>query len=114
MEALVAASVAALTVYDMVKGVEKGVEIRHVRLVSKIGGRSGEWRREGSDAASAAITLHPGVTPPPAGGHPAAPPTGAAPGRGFLPAGPPVVRAKGIRGPARAGGIRRSPRRPGP
>ena len=120
MEALVAASVAALTVYDMVKGVEKGVEIRHVRLVSKIGGKSGEWRREGSDAASAAITAHPGVTPPPAGGHPgaplhpAAPPTGAAPGRGFLPAGPPVVRAKGIRGPARAGGIRRSPRRPGP
>ena len=50
MEALTAASVAALTVYDMVKGVERGVEIRSVHLVSKIGGQSGEWRRapEGS------------------------------------------------------------------
>jgi cyclic pyranopterin monophosphate synthase len=46
MEALTAASVAALTVYDMVKGVERGVEIRFVRLVSKSGGRSGDWHRE--------------------------------------------------------------------
>jgi cyclic pyranopterin phosphate synthase len=45
MEALTAASIAALTVYDMVKGVERGVEIRSVRLVSKTGGASGEWRR---------------------------------------------------------------------
>ena len=45
MEALTAASVAALTVYDMVKGVERGVEIRSVRLVSKSGGKSGEWLR---------------------------------------------------------------------
>ena len=45
MEALTAASVAALTVYDMVKGVEKGVEIRWVRLLEKTGGKSGEWRR---------------------------------------------------------------------
>jgi hypothetical protein len=45
MEALTAASVAALTIYDMVKGVERGVEIRAVRLVSKIGGKSGEWHR---------------------------------------------------------------------
>jgi cyclic pyranopterin phosphate synthase len=49
MEALTAASVAALTVYDMVKGVERGVEIRSVRLISKSGGRSGEWRREADD-----------------------------------------------------------------
>ena len=42
MEAMTAASVAALTVYDMVKGVERGVEIRGVRLLSKTGGRSGE------------------------------------------------------------------------
>jgi cyclic pyranopterin monophosphate synthase len=49
MEALTAASVAALTIYDMVKGVERGVEIRAVRLVSKTGGKSGEWHRE-SDA----------------------------------------------------------------
>ena len=45
MEALTAASVAALTIYDMVKGVERGVEIRGVRLLSKSGGRSGEWHR---------------------------------------------------------------------
>ncbi|MBF8289593.1 MAG: moaC, partial [Chloroflexi bacterium] len=46
MEALTAASVAALTVYDMVKSVERGVEIRGIRLVSKSGGKSGEWRRQ--------------------------------------------------------------------
>jgi cyclic pyranopterin phosphate synthase len=45
MEALTAASVAALTVYDMVKGVERGVEIRSIRLISKTGGKSGEWQR---------------------------------------------------------------------
>jgi len=45
MEALTAASVAALTVYDMVKGVERGAEITAVHLLSKSGGRSGEWRR---------------------------------------------------------------------
>src|SRR5258707_6889993 len=45
MEALTAASVAALTIYDMVKGVERGVEIRSIRLVSKSGGKSGEWAR---------------------------------------------------------------------
>ena len=52
MEALTAASVAALTLYDMVKGVEKGVEIRSIRLVSKSGGKSGEWHRP-ADAAGA-------------------------------------------------------------
>jgi len=46
MEALTAASVAALTVYDMVKGIERGVEIASVALVEKSGGRSGHWRRE--------------------------------------------------------------------
>ncbi|HET6448582.1 MAG TPA: cyclic pyranopterin monophosphate synthase MoaC [Conexibacter sp.] len=45
MEALTAASVAALTVYDMVKGLEKGVEIASVALLEKSGGRSGAWRR---------------------------------------------------------------------
>jgi cyclic pyranopterin monophosphate synthase len=45
MEALTAASIAALTVYDMVKSVERGVEIRSVVLVSKSGGKSGEWLR---------------------------------------------------------------------
>jgi cyclic pyranopterin phosphate synthase len=46
MEALTAASVAALTVYDMVKGVERGVEIGPFHLVSKSGGKSGDWHRE--------------------------------------------------------------------
>src|SRR4029077_2344266 len=48
MEALTAASVAALTVYDMVKGVERGFEIRGVRLISKTGGKSGTWLRQAS------------------------------------------------------------------
>ena len=46
MEAMTACAVAALTVYDMVKGVERGVTIERVELVAKSGGRSGEWRRE--------------------------------------------------------------------
>jgi cyclic pyranopterin phosphate synthase len=45
MEALTAASVAALTVYDMVKGIERGAEIASVVLLEKSGGRSGEWKR---------------------------------------------------------------------
>jgi cyclic pyranopterin phosphate synthase len=45
MEALTAASVAALTVYDMVKAVEKGVRIERVELVEKSGGKSGLWTR---------------------------------------------------------------------
>jgi cyclic pyranopterin phosphate synthase len=53
MEALTAATVAALTAYDMVKGVERGVEIRHVRLLEKSGGRSGEWRRPATDEPTA-------------------------------------------------------------
>jgi cyclic pyranopterin phosphate synthase len=45
MEALVAASVAALTVYDMCKALDKGIEIREVALERKSGGKSGEYRR---------------------------------------------------------------------
>ena len=45
MEAMVAASVAALTVYDMTKALDKGIRIREVMLVSKSGGKSGEWTR---------------------------------------------------------------------
>ena len=45
MEALVAASVAALTVYDMCKALDKGIEIRQVVLEHKSGGKSGEYRR---------------------------------------------------------------------
>jgi cyclic pyranopterin phosphate synthase len=45
MEALVAASVAALTVYDMCKALDKGIEIREVVLQKKSGGKSGDYRR---------------------------------------------------------------------
>ena len=45
MEAMVAASVAALTVYDMCKGADKSIEIREIALESKTGGKSGEYRR---------------------------------------------------------------------
>jgi cyclic pyranopterin phosphate synthase len=80
MEALTAASIAALTLYDMVKGVEKGVEIRSIRLVAKSGGKSGEWHRPAEPSEP--------VTPRPA-------------------------RPRGVRGPARVGGIRRSTRKAG-
>jgi cyclic pyranopterin phosphate synthase len=45
MEALTAVSVAALTVYDMLKAVDRGMRIEHVELVEKDGGRSGHWQR---------------------------------------------------------------------
>jgi cyclic pyranopterin phosphate synthase len=45
MEALTAASVAALTIYDMVKGVERGAVIERIELLEKSGGRSGHWTR---------------------------------------------------------------------
>ena len=51
MEAMTACAVAALTVYDMVKGLERGVTIEAVQLVEKSGGRSGTWRRNEADAA---------------------------------------------------------------
>jgi len=46
MEALTAVSIAALTVYDMCKAVDRGMSITGVRLVHKSGGKSGEWNRE--------------------------------------------------------------------
>lgn len=48
MEALVAASVAALTVYDMCKALDKSIAIREIVLERKSGGKSGEYRRKGS------------------------------------------------------------------
>jgi len=45
MEALVAASISALTIYDMAKGLDKGIEIREIVLERKTGGKSGEYRR---------------------------------------------------------------------
>ncbi len=43
MEAMIAASIAALTIYDMVKAVDKGIVIESVRLLEKTGGKSGHW-----------------------------------------------------------------------
>ena len=45
MEALTAVSVAALTVYDMIKAVDKAVTIERIELVEKLGGKSGHWKR---------------------------------------------------------------------
>ena len=61
MEAMTAASVAALTIYDMVKGVERGVEIRGVRLVSKTGGKSGTWIRQAPPQDAPAPRPRPGA-----------------------------------------------------
>jgi cyclic pyranopterin phosphate synthase len=57
MEAMTAASVAALTVYDMIKGAERGAEIREVRLLSKTGGKSGEWHRPAAAPTAPGPTL---------------------------------------------------------
>ena len=46
MEALTAVSIAALALYDMIKGVERGARIENVRLLAKSGGRSGDWSAE--------------------------------------------------------------------
>ena len=47
MEALTAVSIACLTIYDMVKAVERGMRIEGIRLLQKSGGKSGDWRAEG-------------------------------------------------------------------
>ena len=46
MEALTAASIAALTIYDMTKALDKAIEITDIYLLEKTGGKSGTWRRE--------------------------------------------------------------------
>ena len=51
MEALVATSAALLTIYDMCKGIDRGMVIEQIALDEKRGGKSGEWRREGSPPA---------------------------------------------------------------
>jgi cyclic pyranopterin phosphate synthase len=53
MEALVAASTAALTIYDMVKAIDRSAVIRSVRLLSKSGGKSGTYAAEASLSTSA-------------------------------------------------------------
>jgi cyclic pyranopterin monophosphate synthase len=58
MEALTAAAVAALTVYDMTKALDKGIEIQDLYLMEKTGGKSGDFRRDGAvSAADAARRL---------------------------------------------------------
>ncbi|MGZ3516138.1 MAG: cyclic pyranopterin monophosphate synthase MoaC [Vulcanimicrobiaceae bacterium] len=47
MEAMVAASIAALTIYDMTKALDKGIVVESVRLLEKTGGKSGTWRADG-------------------------------------------------------------------
>jgi len=49
MEALTAVSVAALTIYDMCKAVDRGMQIRGISLLEKRGGKSGDWRRDEED-----------------------------------------------------------------
>jgi cyclic pyranopterin phosphate synthase len=51
MEALTAVSIAALTVYDMCKALEKGIRITEIRLESKTGGKSGDYSRENSTSS---------------------------------------------------------------
>jgi len=50
MEALTAVSVAALTIYDMCKAVDRGMQIRNIALLEKEGGNSGSWQRDGDGA----------------------------------------------------------------
>lgn len=56
MEALTAVSTALLTIYDMVKAVDKEMTIRSVRLLKKTGGRSGEWHRTSVDGVGDGAT----------------------------------------------------------
>jgi cyclic pyranopterin monophosphate synthase len=56
MEALVAVSAAALTVYDMCKALDKGIEITDIRLVTKTGGKSGDFRRNAMPRENSSAT----------------------------------------------------------
>lgn len=76
MEALTAASVACLTIYDMCKAVDRGMEIVDVRLLRKEGGRSGVWERAGETSAA---SVEPQSDVPAAPAPAAAPATSAAP-----------------------------------
>ncbi len=61
MEALTAVSVALLTVYDMLKGIDRGMELRGIRLLRKEGGRSGTWvAGAGAPADAGERTTHTG------------------------------------------------------
>jgi len=56
MEALTAASVAGLTIYDMCKSIDRGMSIREVALKQKSGGRSGDWSRPDGDPTAGSLT----------------------------------------------------------
>jgi cyclic pyranopterin monophosphate synthase len=80
MEALVATSIACLTIYDMCKAIEKGMRIEGVRLLEKTGGKSGPWRAENatpkaqaSPEPPPAMPAQPEATPVPP--EPPSPPT---------------------------------------
>jgi cyclic pyranopterin monophosphate synthase len=64
MEALTAAAVAALTVYDMVKALEKGVTITNLQLLTKSGGKSGDWKRSQGAPRAAHPRSKPASRPP--------------------------------------------------
>ena len=70
MEALTAVSVAALTVYDMVKAIEKGVTIADIHLVEKSGGKSGRWTRNNAPAAGHPAPKEARSQVAPGAGHP--------------------------------------------
>lgn len=55
MEALCAASMALLTVYDMCKAIDRGMRIEHIQLEEKRGGKSGTWRRQASARCDASV-----------------------------------------------------------
>lgn len=59
MEALTAVSVAALTLYDMAKGLEKSIQIEQIRLVSKAGGKSGDYLAEDGNLSSVIVRSSP-------------------------------------------------------
>ena len=63
MEALTAVSVAALTVYDMVKAVERGVTIADIHLLEKSGGKSGPWLRRAPRAHRSPSAFQAGRAP---------------------------------------------------
>lgn len=58
MEAMTAASVAALTIYDMIKALDKSIEIQDLYLIEKTGGKSGDFRRAGIGGATASGGKH--------------------------------------------------------
>lgn len=64
MEAMTAASIAALTVYDMVKGVDRSATVSDLRLLEKSGGKSGEWRRPEDGPPRQGARVSPGTRGP--------------------------------------------------